>query len=212
MFTLVAWYTNMYNTKNWDKFTCTLLSILMLLRLWWTVTTRWVLPDHFFFFQALCGNSAVDTGSATRVTCPGNLAAMQPPLLTTALIICQDNREVKAFIGSTFRRSIPKCKHQEIAREYPKPDLPAKKVSISTQTSWEHALPREDELGCWGVGCCYSYPSSYSNKAPGAHRWWTKTSTTVQSRCTQYPTQQYCMLGCSWDFVLHNPLQTLLPE
>ena len=36
--------------------------------------------------------------------------------------------EVKAFIGSTFRRSIPKRKRQEIAREYPKPDLPAAKV------------------------------------------------------------------------------------
>ena len=36
--------------------------------------------------------------------------------------------EVKAFIGSTFCRSIPKRKCQEIAREYPKPDLPAAKV------------------------------------------------------------------------------------
>ena len=35
---------------------------------------------------------------------------------------------VRAFLGSTFCRSIPKHKHQEIAREYPKPDLPAAKV------------------------------------------------------------------------------------
>ena len=36
--------------------------------------------------------------------------------------------EVRAFLDSTFCCSIPKCKHQEIAREYPKPDLPAAKV------------------------------------------------------------------------------------
>ena len=36
--------------------------------------------------------------------------------------------EVRAFLGSTFCRSIPKRKCQEIAREYPKPDLPAAKV------------------------------------------------------------------------------------
>ena len=36
--------------------------------------------------------------------------------------------EVRAFLGSTFCRSIPKHKRQEIAREYSKPDLPAAKV------------------------------------------------------------------------------------
>ena len=37
-------------------------------------------------------------------------------------------QEVKKFIGTTFRRSIPKQKRLEIASQYPKPNMPATKV------------------------------------------------------------------------------------
>jgi len=37
-------------------------------------------------------------------------------------------QEVKTFISTTFRRSIPKRKRLDMAKEYPKPDMPATKV------------------------------------------------------------------------------------
>ena len=51
-------------------------------------------------------------------------------------------QEVKAFIGATFRRSIPKRKRLEIANEYPKPDMPATKVYGS---SFQGSQKQEDQ-------------------------------------------------------------------
>ena len=53
---------------------------------------------------------------------------VDPKLYYSSPSSAKITEEVRAFLGSTFCHSIPKCKHQEIAREYPKPDLPAAKV------------------------------------------------------------------------------------
>ena len=60
-----------------------------------------------------------------------------PELYYSGASSAKTTEEVRAFIDSTFCRSIPKRKCQKIAREYPKPELPAAKVP-KIKTSWEH--------------------------------------------------------------------------
>ena len=51
-----------------------------------------------------------------------------PELYYSSASSAKTTEEVRDFVDSTFCRSIPKRKRQEIAREYSKPDLPAAKV------------------------------------------------------------------------------------